>query len=62
MKRISYLKAIGKLWQQERLKIFYKGLSARLTQSCISSFFISFGYETLKRYSLSDQYKDKIRW
>ena len=42
--------------------MFYKGLSARLVQSSMFSFFIILGYETIKRISLLDEYKDNVRW
>lgn len=58
----SFSTALYNLWEEEKLGIFKKGLSARLVQSTISSFFIVLGYETLKRWSLHDHYKDKIRW
>ena len=50
------------LWQEERLKIFTKGLTARLSHSCVYSLFIIFGYETVKRLSLKKEYKGHVRW
>lgn len=50
------------LWQEERLNIFKKGLTARLSHSCIYSLFIIFGYETVKRISLKEEYKGQVRW
>ncbi|CAF1050375.1 unnamed protein product [Rotaria sp. Silwood1] len=50
------------LWQEERFKIFTKGLTARLSHSCVYSLFIIFGYETVKRISLKEEYKGQIRW
>ena len=50
------------LWQEEGLALFAKGLSARLVLSISFSFFIILGYETLKRWSIKEEYKDKIRW
>ncbi|CAG2174684.1 unnamed protein product, partial [Oppiella nova] len=46
----SFVFAMKQLWAEEQFNVFKKGLSARLTQSCISSAFIVAGYETLKRY------------
>ncbi|CAF5146248.1 unnamed protein product, partial [Rotaria sp. Silwood1] len=40
------------LWQEERFHVFTKGLTARLSHSCIYSLLIIFGYETVKRVSL----------
>ena len=62
IQRTSYASALQRLWQEEGLKMFTKGLSARISQSCISSAFIVAGYETLKRWSVKDEYKDQIRW
>ncbi|KAI1289789.1 Solute carrier family 25 member 44 [Halotydeus destructor] len=58
----SYKVAIDKMWAEEGYRVLYKGLSARLTHSFISSAFIAAGYETLKRWSVYDEYRDKIRW
>jgi solute carrier family 25 protein 44 len=37
------------LWEQEGLNIFRKGLTARMTSSCIYSLAVIFGYETVKK-------------
>lgn len=58
----SYTMAIQKLWNEEHFNVFRKGLSARITQTSISSALIVAGYETLKRFSVYEEYKDKIRW
>lgn len=50
------------LWEEEGWWMMTKGLSARLVQSVTFSFFIILGYETIKRWSLLDHYKDKVRW
>jgi solute carrier family 25 protein 44 len=53
---------LNELWQEERFNIFTKGLTARLSHSCVYSLFIIFGYETVKRVSLKDEYKGQVRW
>ncbi|CAD5112079.1 DgyrCDS1322 [Dimorphilus gyrociliatus] len=53
---------VTQLWEEERWRIFMKGLSARLVQSVTFSFFIVLGYETIKRWSLLDEYKSSVRW
>ncbi|RWS06031.1 solute carrier family 25 member 44-like protein [Dinothrombium tinctorium] len=58
----SYSRAVNKLWLEEGIGVFYKGLSARITQSSISSAIVVMGYETMKRLSLGEEYRDKIRW
>lgn len=58
----SYCAAFNKIWFEEGISFFSKGLTARVIQSFFSSFFVVLGYETLKRWSVYDQYKDQIRW
>jgi solute carrier family 25 protein 44 len=53
---------INELWQEEGFNIFKKGLTARLSHSCVYSLFIIFGYETVKRISLKEEYKGHVRW
>ena len=62
VQRTSFSLALQRLWQEEGLRLLAKGLSARMTQSCISSAFIVAGYETLKRWSVKEEFKDQIRW
>ena len=50
------------LWKEEKLGIFTKGLSARLIQSVMFSFFIILGYESIKRLSLREEYKQAVSW
>ncbi|KAK3868094.1 hypothetical protein Pcinc_026485 [Petrolisthes cinctipes] len=52
----------GVLWGEERLGIFTKGLSPRMIQSIVFSFTIILGYESVKRFSVSDEYKEEVRW
>lgn len=58
----SMLTAFKILWIEEGLKMFTKGLSARLVQSACFSFTIILGYETIKRVSINEEYKSFIRW
>jgi solute carrier family 25, member 44 len=60
--RRRVLPIMRELWQQEGVNIFTKGLTARLSHSCVYSLFIIFGYETVKRISLKDEYKAHVRW
>jgi hypothetical protein len=53
---------LRELWQQEGFNVFTKGLTARLSHSCVYSLFIIFGYETVKRVSLKEEYKAQVRW
>ncbi|XP_012281615.1 solute carrier family 25 member 44 isoform X2 [Orussus abietinus] len=50
------------LWLEEGLRIFTKGLSARLMQSIFFSFSIILGYETIKRISINEEHKRYVRW
>ncbi|XP_014241248.1 solute carrier family 25 member 44 [Cimex lectularius] len=50
------------LWSEEGLWMFSKGLSARLVQSVCFSFSIILGYETIKRISVRQEFKDRVKW
>jgi solute carrier family 25 protein 44 len=52
----SFFLVSKQLWEQERMNLFVKGLTARLTYSSLYSFFVMLGYETVKRYSLKEEY------
>ncbi|XP_031825698.1 solute carrier family 25 member 44 [Nomia melanderi] len=58
----SMFSAFKVLWVEERFQMFTKGLSARLVQSASFSFSIILGYETIKRFSINEEYKNYIRW
>lgn len=51
------------LFREEGLHgMFMKSLTARLVQSACFSFTIILGYETIKRLSLNEEYKRRVRW
>lgn len=50
------------LWEQERLNIFKKGLTARMMTSSLYSLAVIFGYETVKKFSVYPKYKASILW
>lgn len=50
------------LWATERFGVFTKGLTARMTSSMIYSVAIIFGYETVKRWSVHEEYKERVKW
>ena len=50
------------LWETEGVRLFKKGLTARMLASSIYSVCVILGYETVKKYSVYDEYKDKVRW
>lgn len=54
--------AFRDLWVEEGLNMFTKGLSARLIQSATFSFSIIVGYETIKRISVNEEYKQYVKW
>lgn len=58
----SILRACRSLWQEEGVWMFTKGLSARLVQSVMFSFSIILGYETIKRISIKEKYKEVVKW
>ena len=45
------------LWKTERLSIFHKGLTARMTASSIYSLAVILGYESVKKMSVLPEYK-----
>lgn len=58
----SFMATSRLLWHEEGLGIFTKGLSARLVQSVAFSFMIILGYETIKRWSVREEYRHHIQW
>ncbi|XP_014285648.1 solute carrier family 25 member 44 [Halyomorpha halys] len=58
----SILKTFRCLWLEEGIWMFSKGLSARLVQSVCFSFSIILGYETIKRVSVRQEFKDRVKW
>ncbi|XP_031782497.1 solute carrier family 25 member 44 [Nasonia vitripennis] len=58
----SMCNAFRVLWLEEGLHMFTKGLSARLVQSACFSFSIILGYETIKRVSIHEEYRNYVRW
>ncbi|XP_071522967.1 solute carrier family 25 member 44 [Panulirus ornatus] len=58
----GFMRTFQVLWAEEQLGIFRKGLSPRLFQSVIFSFTIILGYESVKRFSVSEEYKKEVRW
>lgn len=58
----SMCNAFRVLWLEEGMRMFTKGLSARLVQSACFSFSIILGYETIKRVSIHEEYKSYVRW
>ena len=61
-RRDSFRQTFQILWQEEGMRMFTKGLSARVIMSTCYSFFIVLGYETVKRVSVRDEYRDRVRW
>ena len=55
--RISSFVLMRTLWQQDKYRLFYRGLTARLSYSCLYSFLIILGYETVKKNSLKTEYQ-----
>lgn len=50
------------LWKVERFGVFNKGLTARMTSSCIYSLAVIFGYETVKKMTVLPEYKASVLW
>nr|CAG4647182.1 EOG090X08ST [Megafenestra aurita]SVE92484.1 EOG090X08ST [Megafenestra aurita] len=64
--KVQRLDSIGQtfriLWREERFHMFTKGLTARIIMSTFYSFSIILGYESVKRLSVKEQYREQIRW
>ena len=60
--RLTIPDTIRSLWVSERMKIFQKGLTARMTSSSIYSLAVIFGYESVKKLSVLPQYKQVVAW
>nr|CAG4651108.1 EOG090X08ST [Simocephalus serrulatus]SVE94332.1 EOG090X08ST [Simocephalus serrulatus] len=64
--QVQRLDSIGQtfriLWREERFHMFTKGLTARIIMSTFYSFSIILGYESVKRWSVKEQYREQIRW
>lgn len=54
----SVRSTVSTLLKEEGYKFWWKGLSARLLQSCVSSILILSLYEPLKKWSLKEEYRD----
>jgi solute carrier family 25 protein 44 len=62
VQRRSIPDTVRTLWQAERFNIFRKGLTARMTSSCIYSLAVIFGYETVKKMSVLPKYQASVAW
>uniref|UniRef100_A0A0K2UP64 Solute carrier family 25 member 44like [Megachile rotundata] n=1 Tax=Lepeophtheirus salmonis TaxID=72036 RepID=A0A0K2UP64_LEPSM len=60
--RTSIPDTMSKLWREEGMAVFTKGLTARMSASVIYSIAVIFGYETVKRFSVYDEYKTRVKW
>ncbi|VVC98146.1 unnamed protein product [Leptidea sinapis] len=59
----SMRQVFNELWKEEGFfGLYAKGLSARLVQSACFSFSIILGYESIKRVSVSDEFRTRVRW
>jgi len=54
----SSKKVLLKLWREEGLGIFVKGLTARMLHMSSNSLLVIIGYETVKKWSVKDEFKD----
>ncbi|MFP3019796.1 MAG: MC/SLC25 family protein [Wolbachia sp.] len=58
----TILKTSQLLWKEDGMLMFTKGLTARLVLSVSFSFSMILGYETIKRFSIKEEYKHLVRW
>ncbi len=62
VQRRTVPETVRKLWRDEGVRVFTKGLTARMTASVIYSVAIIFGYESVKKCCVHEEYRDRIRW
>merc|ERR1712106_1006113 len=62
VQRLSIPETVRLLWQAEGRGVFSKGLTARMTSSCIYSLAVIFGYETVKKMAVLPQYRESVLW
>ena len=62
VQRKSIPETLRVLWLEEGFRMFAKGLTARMTSSAIYSVAIILGYESVKKMTVLDEYKDKVVW
>jgi hypothetical protein len=52
----TFLVVTKTLWEQEKMNFFFKGLTARLAFTSLSSLLVILSYETVKRNSLKKEF------
>ncbi|KRY82818.1 Solute carrier family 25 member 44 [Trichinella pseudospiralis] len=57
----KWCETVLKLWRAERFGIFTMGLTARISSTCISSFFFITMYEYVKHLSVQKDFQSQIR-
>lgn len=57
-----FVPTVRQLYLEEGLRMFAKGLSARLLYSSAYSFVVILGYEPIKKLCLKPQFADKVNW
>lgn len=62
VQRTGFWETVRRLYREERLQVFYKGLSPRITIISIQSCVMMTLYEAFKRFCVLPQYKDDIVW
>ncbi|KAA0200587.1 Mitochondrial carrier protein, partial [Fasciolopsis buskii] len=59
--QVCFTDSVRTLWATEGLRWFIKGLSARLIQTGIFSFWLVMIYEPVKVFCLKDEFRDRFR-
>ena len=54
------VRLVKQLAAEEGSAVLYKGLTARLTSSIPATFLLIVSYETVKRFSLKDEYREEV--
>lgn len=60
--RTSYRETLYRLWKYEKASVFTKGLAPRMVNNALYSSLVMLAYESVKRFSVLPEFKDKIVW
>ncbi|ULU11576.1 hypothetical protein L5515_001258 [Caenorhabditis briggsae] len=60
--RTTYRETIVRLWKYEKSQVFTKGLAPRMVNNALYSSLVMLAYESVKRFSVLPEFKNKIVW
>ncbi|CAI2310521.1 unnamed protein product [Caenorhabditis sp. 36 PRJEB53466] len=60
--RTTYRETIMRLWKYEKAQVFTKGLAPRMVNNALYSSLVMLAYESVKRFAVLPEFKNKIVW